>query len=251
MQATADLVQVPVEVYPGAHATALGAAACARLALDPALRIEDAIAAVDAADQLPPVLVGRSGRGLPRPMAGRVGTGVAVSDYDVAVIGAGIVGAAIARELAGYELDVALLEAGPDVGGGTSKANTAILHTGFDAKPGTLEAQLVRRGYELLGAYARATGIPVERTGALLVAWTDDELSGAARVARAGGTQRLPRLRAGRRGRGVPAGARARPGRARRARPCRTSRSPAPGRLTWRWRPMRSTGGWRFCASIE
>lgn len=98
-----------------------------------------------------------------------------MSDYDVAVIGAGIVGAAIARELAGYALDVALLEAAPDVGGGTSKANTAILHTGFDAKPGTLEAQLVRRGYELLGSYARATGIPVERTGALLVAWTDDE----------------------------------------------------------------------------
>jgi glycerol-3-phosphate dehydrogenase len=97
------------------------------------------------------------------------------SAYDVAVIGAGIVGAAIARELAGYALDVALLEAGSDVGGGTSKANTAILHTGFDAKPGTLEARLVRRGYELLSSYARATGIPVERTGALLVAWTDDE----------------------------------------------------------------------------
>ena len=47
-----------------------------------------------------------------------------------------------------------LLEAGPDVGAGTSKANTALLHTGFDAKPGTLEARLVARGYELLGDYA-------------------------------------------------------------------------------------------------
>jgi glycerol-3-phosphate dehydrogenase len=100
-----------------------------------------------------------------------------MSDFDVAVIGAGIVGAAIARELAAHALDIALLEAGPDVGGGTSKANTAILHTGFDAKPGTLEARLVRRGYELLSAYALATGIPVERTGALLVAWTGDELA--------------------------------------------------------------------------
>jgi glycerol-3-phosphate dehydrogenase len=97
--------------------------------------------------------------------------------HDVAVIGAGIVGSAIARELAGYELDVVLIEAGPDVGGGTSKANTAILHTGFDARPGTLEARLVARGYELLSEYAISTGVPVERTGALLVAWTGDELA--------------------------------------------------------------------------
>ncbi|AZM44470.1 FAD/NAD(P)-binding oxidoreductase [Streptomyces sp. WAC 06738] len=96
--------------------------------------------------------------------------------FDVAVIGGGIVGAAIARELSGYDLAVALLEARDDVGDGTSKANTAILHTGFDAKPGTLESELVARGYRLLGAYAEATGIPVERTGAILVAWTREEL---------------------------------------------------------------------------
>jgi len=95
--------------------------------------------------------------------------------YDIAVIGAGIVGSAIARELAGTHLSVALLEARDDVGDGTSKANTALLHTGFDASPGTLESRLVARGYELHGRYAEQTGIPVERTGALLVAWTDEE----------------------------------------------------------------------------
>ena len=73
------------------------------------------------------------------------------TSYDVAVIGGGIVGCAIARELAGHDLWVALLEARVDVGDGTSKANTAILHTGFDATPGTLEARLVARGYTLLG----------------------------------------------------------------------------------------------------
>jgi glycerol-3-phosphate dehydrogenase len=99
-----------------------------------------------------------------------------VTDYDVAVIGAGLVGAAIARELSGFDVSVVVVEARSDVGDGTSKANTAILHTGFDAKPGTLEARLVRRGYQLLSAYAKETGIPVERTGALLVAWTPDEL---------------------------------------------------------------------------
>jgi glycerol-3-phosphate dehydrogenase len=97
--------------------------------------------------------------------------------YDVAVIGSGIVGSAIARGLAGSELSVALVEARSDVGDGTSKANTAILHTGFDASPGTLESRLVARGYHLLGEYAEATGIPVERTGAVLVAWNDEELA--------------------------------------------------------------------------
>ncbi len=96
--------------------------------------------------------------------------------FDVAVIGAGIVGAAIARDLAGTSLSVAVIEARTDVGDATSKANTALLHTGYDATPGTLESRLVARGYHLLGDYAAQTGIPVERTGAILVAWTAEEL---------------------------------------------------------------------------
>lgn len=97
-------------------------------------------------------------------------------DCDVLIAGGGVVGCAIARELTLFDLRVTLLEAGPDVGAGTSKANTALLHTGFDAKPGTLEAELVVRGYEQLGHYAERVGIPVERTGALLVAWTEEQL---------------------------------------------------------------------------
>lgn len=97
--------------------------------------------------------------------------------FDVAVIGAGIVGSAIARELAGYRLSAALVEARDDVGDGTSKANTAILHTGFDAKPGTLESAMVARGYRLLSEYAVSTGIPIERTGAILVAWDAEQLA--------------------------------------------------------------------------
>jgi glycerol-3-phosphate dehydrogenase len=96
--------------------------------------------------------------------------------YDVAVIGAGVVGSAVARALAAYELRTVLLEAAADVGTGTSKANTAILHTGFDAVPASLEARLVARGYALMGPYAEAAGIPVERTGAVLVAWAAEEV---------------------------------------------------------------------------
>ncbi|WP_052765355.1 NAD(P)/FAD-dependent oxidoreductase, partial [Mycolicibacterium obuense] len=83
---------------------------------------------------------------------------------------------AIARALAGTRLSVTLVEARDDVGDGTSKANTALLHTGFDATPGTVESRLVARGYDLLGDYAEQTGIPVERTGAMLVAWTTEEV---------------------------------------------------------------------------
>ena len=97
--------------------------------------------------------------------------------FDVAVIGAGVVGAAIARELAQYRLRIVLLDAGADVGAGTSKANTALLHTGFDAKPGTLEARLVRRGHEMLRLFGPEAGIPIERVGARVVAWDADQLA--------------------------------------------------------------------------
>ena len=65
--------------------------------------------------------------------------------YDVAVVGGGVVGCAVARLLSHHDLRVVIVEAGPDLGAGTSKANTAILHTGFDATPGSLEARLVAR----------------------------------------------------------------------------------------------------------
>jgi glycerol-3-phosphate dehydrogenase len=94
---------------------------------------------------------------------------------DVAIVGAGVVGTAIARTLARYQLHCVLADASWDVGTGTSKANTAILHTGFDAKPGSLESRLLSRGSALLREYAAATGIPVENTGALLIAWTPEQ----------------------------------------------------------------------------
>ena len=109
-------------------------------------------------------------------------------EYDVAVVGAGVVGCAVARELAGHSLRVALVEASGDVGDGTSKANTAILHTGFDAVPGSLESGLVREGRRRLAAYA-AAGVPARL---LLLASTgeggaDGGLEGLAEVAAAYG----------------------------------------------------------------
>jgi len=99
------------------------------------------------------------------------------STYDVAIVGAGVVGCALAREFARFEISTVVLERQGDVCEGTSKANTAILHTGFDCVPGTLEARLVREGYALLGQYAECAGIAVERTGAILAAWDDEQLA--------------------------------------------------------------------------
>jgi len=114
----------------------------------------------------------------------------AAEPWDVAIIGAGVVGTAIARALAAFDLRCVLLDAADDVGTGTSKANTAILHTGFDAKPGSLESRLLTRGSGLLRAYAEQAGIAVERTGAVLVAWTAEQAAA------------LPAIIAGARGNG-------------------------------------------------
>ena len=100
-----------------------------------------------------------------------------LDDVDVLVVGGGVVGCAVLRELSGFDIRVAMVEARHDIGDATSKANTAILHTGFDAVPGSQESTLVARGYALLSDYASRTGIPVESTGALLVAWDEEQLA--------------------------------------------------------------------------
>ena len=77
------------------------------------------------------------------------------TDYDVIVIGGGVVGCAVARELARYRCRAALLERAEDVCSGTSKANSAIVHAGFDAKPGTAKARFNVRGNQRMERLAR------------------------------------------------------------------------------------------------
>ncbi len=98
------------------------------------------------------------------------------NQFDLAIIGAGVVGCAIAREFAKHDLSIALIDAAADVGDGTSKANTAILHTGFDMTPGSLESKLVADGYHLLKQYAQEVDIAMESLGGLLVAWSQEEV---------------------------------------------------------------------------
>lgn len=94
---------------------------------------------------------------------------------DVVIIGGGIVGAAIARELSRYQLSVILLEAETDVAMGTSKANSAILHAGFDAKPGTWKSKLNVRGNQLYHQLWQDLSLDVDWMGSLVVAKDDKE----------------------------------------------------------------------------
>ena len=71
-------------------------------------------------------------------------------NYDVAVVGAGVIGSLIARDLSRYNIKIALIEKCNDMAMGTSKANSAIVHAGFDAKPGTLKARFNVRGTEMM-----------------------------------------------------------------------------------------------------
>jgi glycerol-3-phosphate dehydrogenase len=96
---------------------------------------------------------------------------------DVLVIGGGVVGCAILRELSRYVARVVLLERNPDVCEGTSKSNSAIVHTGFDAPPGTLEARLLAEARELWPQIIEQLHIPYLQTGALLIATSDEELA--------------------------------------------------------------------------
>ncbi|MBR2877182.1 MAG: NAD(P)/FAD-dependent oxidoreductase [Clostridia bacterium] len=96
--------------------------------------------------------------------------------YDVAVIGAGVSGALITRELSRYNLKIALLEKANDCAMGATKANSAIVHAGFDAKPGSLKAKLNVRGVELMKVTCEELNVPLKNIGALVVAFSQDEI---------------------------------------------------------------------------
>jgi glycerol-3-phosphate dehydrogenase len=94
---------------------------------------------------------------------------------DVAIIGGGICGAAIARELSRYDISVVLLDKELDIAMGATKANSGILHAGFDAETGSLKANLNVRGNKLYYDLADELKIDARKTGSLVAAATDDE----------------------------------------------------------------------------
>lgn len=95
--------------------------------------------------------------------------------FDVAVIGAGVVGGLIARTLSAYKISVCILEREHDVAMGATRANSAIVHAGFDAKEGTLKAKLNVRGSEMMETVCSELGVKYKRNGSLVVGFTDED----------------------------------------------------------------------------
>lgn len=96
--------------------------------------------------------------------------------YDIIIIGGGVSGAAIARELSRYKAEICLVEKEEDVCSGTSKANSAIIHAGYDAVPGTLKAKLNVRGNEMMEELAKDLDFPFKRNGSLVLCRNEEDM---------------------------------------------------------------------------
>lgn len=93
--------------------------------------------------------------------------------YDVAIIGGGVIGSAIARELSKFTVNAVVIEREQDLCCGTSKANSAIIHGGYDAKPGSLKAKLNVEGNKMFDELSRDLDFPFKRNGSLVVRTKD------------------------------------------------------------------------------
>ncbi|MFP4499757.1 MAG: NAD(P)/FAD-dependent oxidoreductase [Candidatus Hydrogenedentota bacterium] len=119
---------------------------------------------------------------------------IAGAPYDVAIVGAGCVGAAIARRLSSYELRVALLEQCADVGFGVSKANSGIIHAGFHHPTTSLKARLEIRGNLMFEQLHHDLGFPFKRVGILVVAFSYEEMKTVEQLYAQGVENRVPLL---------------------------------------------------------
>lgn len=114
--------------------------------------------------------------------------------YDVVVIGAGIMGAAIARELSKFNLNIALLERENDVACGTTKANSAIIHAGFDASFDSKKGLLNARGNFLFDQVAKELNVPFKRIGSYVVAFSEEEVQTLQELLENGNKLNIPGL---------------------------------------------------------
>lgn len=114
--------------------------------------------------------------------------------YDIAIIGAGIIGCTVAAELSRFNLRVLLLEGSSDVANGTTKANSAIVHAGFDPKPGSLKARLNVAGNTAFPTLCRDMGVHFRQCGSLVIAFSGEEMSTLEELLDNGRTNGVPGL---------------------------------------------------------
>ena len=98
-------------------------------------------------------------------------------EYDVIIIGAGVTGCAIARELSKYDISAAVLEKEEEPASGVSKSNSGIIHPGTQNPSGSLKGKLCVRGNALMRKLCRELGVDIKRTGELIVAFKDEEIA--------------------------------------------------------------------------
>lgn len=96
--------------------------------------------------------------------------------YDVAVIGAGVIGGAVARELSRYNMNIVILERDNDVSTGTTKANSAIVHAGYDAHYDSNKGKFNALGNKMFGDVCKELDVPFERIGSLVCAFNEDDM---------------------------------------------------------------------------
>ncbi len=95
--------------------------------------------------------------------------------YDVVIIGSGVVGGMVARELSRYRVSVCILEKQNDVAMGATKANSAIVHAGFDAKEGSLKALLNVKGSKMMASICEQLGVKYQQNGSLVIGFTEED----------------------------------------------------------------------------
>lgn len=96
--------------------------------------------------------------------------------YDVTIIGAGVVGGMIARELSKYNLSICIIDKESDVAMGASRANSGIIHAGFDAKYGSLKAILNVKGSQMMEQITVELGVKYKKNGSLVIGFNDEDM---------------------------------------------------------------------------
>lgn len=115
--------------------------------------------------------------------------------FDAVVIGAGVAGACAARELARYDLSTAVFEAGSDIASGATRANSGIVHAGYDPEPGTLKARYNALGSALYPRYAEELGFTYLNNGSIVLAFSDEEIATVRELVRRAERNGIPGVR--------------------------------------------------------
>ncbi len=118
-----------------------------------------------------------------------------ILESDIIIVGAGVVGCGLARVLSRYDCRVTVLEKADDVAEGASKANSGIVHAGFDAHPGTLKARLNVEGAGMYPELCKELGVPYSRPGALVLGFSEDDRATLETLVRQGEANGVPGVR--------------------------------------------------------